>query len=52
MEERFPSLNKGGFELSPTLGHLGGREPMVKPTLKWVGFCVLKGGDGSQTVES
>ena len=34
--------SKGGPELSPVLGHLGGREQMVKPTWRWVGFVFSK----------
>jgi hypothetical protein len=32
------NITKGGFELSPVLGHLGDSEPMVKPTWNMVGF--------------
>jgi hypothetical protein len=30
----------GGFDLPPVFGHLGDSEPIVKPTLMMVGFCV------------
>jgi hypothetical protein len=43
-EMAIPIVNKGGFELSPLPGHLGGREPMVKPTREMGRFCVLKEG--------
>jgi len=29
----------GGIEPPPAIGHLGGVEPIVKPTRKRVGFC-------------
>ena len=41
-------INTGGFDLSPPLGHLGGREPIVKPTWKWSVF-LLKGGEHVDT---
>lgn len=44
MKKGSPNRSRGSSELSPVLGHLGGREPTVKPTQKWAGFFGLKGG--------
>ena len=44
--------NKGGFELSPVFGHLGGSELVVKPTCQEVGLCFERRCVGTKQTSS
>ena len=41
----------GGYESSPVNGHLGGEEPIVKPTCNWVGYLYLNRGKTNELEE-